>query len=114
MVCNAISRPDFVAHETATDRSPFFRAVRRMGAWTVAWTVRSQEEMDRLRGVYDLQIFDSFRPAEALPEAPEDADLPAETPAEAPDEAAPPEEPSPEAAPVRHRRAGRAPEDAEP
>ena len=73
MVCNVLSRPDFVAHETATDRSPFFRAVRRMGASTVAWTVRSQEEMDRLRGRYDLQIFDSFLPREEEPFDPDEA-----------------------------------------
>lgn len=72
MVCNAFSRPDFVAYKAATDRNPFFRAVRRMGAYTVAWTVRSQEEMDRLRDRYDIQIFDSFLPAS--PTVPEKTD----------------------------------------
>ena len=31
-----------------------------MKPWFVAWTVRSQEDMDALRGKYDLQIFEKF------------------------------------------------------
>ncbi|MBR5344300.1 MAG: glycerophosphodiester phosphodiesterase [Clostridia bacterium] len=64
MVCNVLSRPDFVAQEAATDRNPFFRAMHLLGAHTVAWTVRSQAQMDSLRSRYDLQIFDSFVPGE--------------------------------------------------
>ena len=62
MLSNLVSRPDFVAQEAATDRNPFFRVMRLLGAHTVAWTVKSQEQMDSLRGRYDLQIFDSFVP----------------------------------------------------
>ncbi len=62
MLANVIGRPDFIAHETATDSSIFFRIARRLGAHTVAWTVKSQEEMDALRSRYELLIFDSFVP----------------------------------------------------
>ena len=64
MVSHFFSRPDFVAQETATDRNPFFRAMPRLGAHTVAWTVKSQAQMDSLRNRYDLQIFDSFVPGQ--------------------------------------------------
>ena len=62
MVSNLVSRPDFVAQEAATDRNPFFASMHWLGAHTVAWTVQSQEQMDSLRGRYELQIFDSFVP----------------------------------------------------
>ena len=31
-----------------------------MRPWFVAWTVRSQEDMDKLRAKWDLQIFERF------------------------------------------------------
>ena len=34
--------------------------LRLMKPWFVAWTVRSQADMDQLRGSYDLQIFEKF------------------------------------------------------
>ena len=121
MVCNVLTRPDFVAHETATDRNPFFRAVRRMGAYTVAWTVRTQAEMDRLRGRYDLQIFDSFLPGEESAEEAEEEAAAAEgdeatvpdpdggddpEDPERPDGGSAGPRPDPDA-PVRHRRSAR-------
>lgn len=63
MVGNALCRPDFVAHEVESARHPGFWLVRKLGVRTVAWTVRSQEQMDSLRDRWDLQIFDSFVPA---------------------------------------------------
>ena len=62
MAVNVLSRPDFVAMETITDHSVPIRIQRLLRPWLVAWTVKSQDEMDRLRGKYDLQIFDSFVP----------------------------------------------------
>lgn len=62
MMVNALSRPDFVAMEAVTDHSLPMRIQRRLRPWLVAWTVKSQEEMDRLRSRYDLQIFEGFVP----------------------------------------------------
>jgi glycerophosphoryl diester phosphodiesterase len=66
MMTNLLGRPDFIAQEHRTDRNPFFSVARKLGAWTVAWTVQSQEDMDRLRSRYDLLIFDSFVPSGPL------------------------------------------------
>ncbi|MBR4457842.1 MAG: glycerophosphodiester phosphodiesterase [Clostridia bacterium] len=59
---NVLTRPDFIAHEVESARHPAFLLARKLGARTVAWTVRSQKQMDSLRGSWDLQIFDSFVP----------------------------------------------------
>lgn len=62
MLQNAWSRPDFIAFEAATERKTCLPMLllRRMKPWFVAWTVRSQKEMDALRKSYDLQIFEKF------------------------------------------------------
>lgn len=62
MVQNAWARPDFVAFEAKSEKKWCLPMVllRRMKPWFVAWTVRSQEDMNALRGKYDLQIFERF------------------------------------------------------
>ncbi len=62
MLQNAWSRPDFIAFEAVTERKACLPMVllRRMKPWFVAWTVRSQQDMDALRSRYDLQIFEHF------------------------------------------------------
>ncbi len=62
MLQNAWSRPDFVAFEAVSERRWCLPMVllRWMRPWFVAWTIRSQAEMDALRGRYDLQIFEQF------------------------------------------------------
>lgn len=62
MVQNVWSRPDFIAFEAKSERKwclPIL-ILRWMRASFVAWTVRSQADMDALRGRYDLQIFEKF------------------------------------------------------
>ena len=62
MIQNFWSRPDFMALEAKTEKRwclPML-LLRRMKPWFVAWTVRSQQDMDALRGRYDLQIFEKF------------------------------------------------------
>lgn len=56
------SRPDFVAYEAKSEKkySLPMNLLRLMKPWFVAWTVRSQADMDALRGKYDLQIFEKF------------------------------------------------------
>ena len=59
---NVLGRPDFIAFDAETDRSLPMRLQRRLRPSFVAWTVRSQRQMDSLRGRYDLQIFERFVP----------------------------------------------------
>lgn len=64
MTQNAWSRPDFVAFEAKSEKRWCLSMLllRWMNPWWVAWTVHSQQEMDALRGRYDLQIFEGFEP----------------------------------------------------
>ncbi len=59
---NAFSRPDFVAFEACTEKwhTLSMKLLRLWNPWFVAWTVRSQKEMDALKGRYDLMIFEQF------------------------------------------------------
>ncbi len=59
---NIWGRPDFIAFEAVSERRWCLPMVllRCMKPWFVAWTVRSQAEMDQLRDRYDLQIFEHF------------------------------------------------------
>lgn len=62
---NFLTKPDFVAydHHAYRNRS---RCICRYvyGGLAVAWTVKSQEELDARREDFDLFIFDSFIPDE--------------------------------------------------
>ncbi|MBQ8081267.1 MAG: glycerophosphodiester phosphodiesterase [Clostridia bacterium] len=59
---NVLGRPDFIAAEAITDHSLPMRLLRMFPAHWAAWTVRSQAQMDQLRGRYELQIFEKFVP----------------------------------------------------
>lgn len=59
---NVIARPDFIAYGHEADRNLPMALMRRIRPTLVAWTIRSQADMDRLRGRYDLQIFERFVP----------------------------------------------------
>lgn len=62
LICNALSRPDFIAWDERTT-SFGWRMIRRV--WrpqTFAWVARSQARMDTLRHDYTLQIFEGFVP----------------------------------------------------
>lgn len=61
-IFNVLGRPDFIAYKASSDDNLPMRILQRMQPWLVCWTVRSQEEMDALRGRYDLQIFEGFVP----------------------------------------------------
>ncbi len=59
---NLLSRPDFVAFEAKTEKwhTLSMRILRGWKPWLVAWTVRSQKDLDALKGRYDLMIFEQF------------------------------------------------------
>lgn len=60
---NFLSRPDFVSYDRMTDRNISFRLMRGLFRPTLAvWTVRSQDELERLNACYDGLIFEAFMP----------------------------------------------------
>ena len=61
---NVLGRPDFVAYSHKSAENLSRNLTRWWGATAVAWTIRSQEELDRNRKKFDLFIFEGFRPAE--------------------------------------------------
>ena len=64
MLQNVAARPDFVAFEAKSVKwhSLPIHLLRLMKPWFVAWTVRSQADMDKNRTKWDLQIFEKFEP----------------------------------------------------
>lgn len=64
MLQNFASRPDFIAFGAGTVKwhSLPIHILRIMKPWFVAWTVRSQADMDKYRKNWDLQIFEKFEP----------------------------------------------------
>lgn len=64
LIQNVFSRPDFVAYDAGSERwyDLPMRVMRLARPWLAAWTVRSQKDMDLLRGKYDMQIFEGFVP----------------------------------------------------
>lgn len=62
LIQNVLDRPDFVAYDHSTDRNLPMILMRILKPHLVAWTVRSQHDMDVLRHRYDLQIFEGFLP----------------------------------------------------
>lgn len=62
MLQNVLSRPDFVAFEAKSVKwhTLSIHLLRQMKPWFVAWTVRSQADMDKNRSKWDLQIFEKF------------------------------------------------------
>lgn len=64
LIQHMFSRPDFVSYEAASEKwySLPMGVMRLVRPWFAAWTVRSQKDMDALRGKYDMQIFEGFIP----------------------------------------------------
>lgn len=66
-IMNVLSRPDFIAADALTDHSLPLKLLRLFPAHWVAWTVRSQDQMDALSGRYENQIFEGFVPRDSHP-----------------------------------------------
>ncbi len=62
LMINVLGRPDFVAYSHKSANNISRRLTRMFGATAVAWTIRSQEELDRNKKKFDLFIFEGFRP----------------------------------------------------
>ena len=64
LLTNVLARPDFVAYSHKSAGNLSRRITRAYGATTVAWTIRSQEQLDKNRKKFDLFIFEGFVPKE--------------------------------------------------
>ena len=62
LLTNFRTRPDFIAYEHTGGNMLSLRLCRALGAVTVAWTVRSQQELDRCKKYFDTFIFENFTP----------------------------------------------------
>lgn len=70
---NAWSGPDFIAYNCRFSESLAVRLMRRFYKCKMAaWTIKSQGDLERHRGKFDLFIFDSFRPEKMKEEEPEE------------------------------------------
>ncbi len=63
LLFNWLTKPDFVAYNHKYARIPARRICRSLYKnMAAAWTIKSQEELEKARGQFDLFIFDSFVP----------------------------------------------------
>ena len=69
LLMNFYTRPDYIAYDCKyCDNLSFLLASKLYKAECVAWTVKSQEELDRIKHLYRCFIFDSFIPKDRYPE----------------------------------------------
>jgi len=63
LLTNVLTRPDFIAYDHHAKENLSRRLCRKLfGALSVAWTVKSQQELDESRNDFDLFIFEQFIP----------------------------------------------------
>lgn len=67
LVTNAAARPDFIAYKHSDASNLSFRLTKRMGALSVAWTIKNQTQLEEAKKHFDLFIFDSFIPKKESP-----------------------------------------------
>ena len=65
LILNFYTRPDYVAYDCVNYRNLSFRIISGLfKGFCVAWTVKSQEELEKIKKHYQCFIFDSFIPDE--------------------------------------------------
>ena len=63
LLFNWLTKPDFVAYNHKHEKILARRVCRGLyGNMAAAWTIKSQEELERAGKQFDLFIFDSFLP----------------------------------------------------
>ncbi len=63
LLLNFLTKPDFIAYHHVYKNSLSFTLCRKLfHTKPVAWTIKSQEELDKCKNYYELYIFDSFLP----------------------------------------------------
>lgn len=66
LLLNFLTKPDFIAYNHMFSEEPGRRICRRLYHHpAAAWTIRSQQDLEALKGEYDVFIFESFLPAKA-------------------------------------------------
>lgn len=66
LLFNFLTKPDFIAYNHKFSEEPGRRICRRLYRHpAAAWTIRSEKDLEALKGEYDVFIFDSFLPARA-------------------------------------------------
>lgn len=60
LLTNFLTRPDFIAYKHQHAHNISRRVCRRLGALSVAFTIKSREEYEQVKDQFDLFIFDSF------------------------------------------------------
>ncbi len=64
LLFNFLTKPDFIAYNHKFSEEPGRRICRHLFRHpAAAWTVRSERDLQALKGKYDVFIFDSFLPA---------------------------------------------------
>ncbi len=61
LMFNFICRPDFIAYKHQDSSVISRRLCKKLGALSVAWTIRSEEDYQKVKDEFDLFIFDSCR-----------------------------------------------------
>ncbi len=64
LLINVLGRPDFVAYSHKSANNLSRNLTRLWAATAVAWTIRSQEELNRNKKNFELFIFEGFIPKE--------------------------------------------------
>lgn len=63
LMLNWVTKPDFVAYNHKYENVPARRICRKLYKnMAAAWTIKSQEELEKARDKFDIFIFDSFIP----------------------------------------------------
>lgn len=60
LVTNFLTRPDFIAYNHKDAGNISRRICRRLGALSVAWTIKNEAQYRKSKKQFDLVIFDSF------------------------------------------------------
>lgn len=64
LLFNFYAKPDFIAYHHKHKNQMSYRLLRKLyPVYNVAWTIRSQEELEEARDVFSIFIFDSFIPS---------------------------------------------------
>ena len=59
-----LTKPDFIAYQHKYKKGLSFSICRRLyKVWSVAWTIKSQDDLDSCKDYYDTFIFEGFNPS---------------------------------------------------
>ena len=61
LVTNVVTRPDFISYRHSDYKNLSRRICRALGALSVAYTIKSVDDYEKIKGQFDLFIFDSCR-----------------------------------------------------